>query len=409
MLKYLVVSPGISYSERWYFKKIERDWENNAVVNDTSYSFYRINNFDARIDLNTQLFGFFKPIPALFGKKIDMIRHVFQPTVGFSWSPDFERFEPAFSNFSKENWGYFGTYHRPVPYSTDSVSVPYGYFDGSVFGAPGRGSRGNINLSMNNNVEMKIASKKDSTGFRKITLIDNLSASASYNVFADSLNWSDISTSMRLKFTKSLSLTINANFTPYVYQLDAFQNPTKMNITEWEKNGRIARMTNIRTSFGYSFSNETFKKKKKKEGEGKNENAETQQNSSDVDESGYAKFTMPWSFRFDYSISYSDYTFDKERLEFIKKANQSLNFSGNISLTKNWHFSFSSGYDFEAKKISYSSCGITRDLHCWTASLNLVPFGPYRSYNFLIRANSSLLQDLKYEQRNDPMSSPTWY
>ena len=417
LFKYLVVSPGINYSEKWYFRKIERSWGDDVVVCDTSNSFYRINNFDAKIDLNTQIFGFFKPIPALFGKKVDMIRHVFQPTVGFSWSPELTGFEPTFSGSTQERWKYFGTYYRPLPQSTDVVAVHYGYFDGTVFGGPSRGGRGNVNFSVSNNLEMKVTSKKDSTGFRKITLIDNLSASTSYNAFADSLNWSDISANMRLKFTKQLSLTINANFTPYIYQLDAFKNPAKVNITEMDKNGRLARMTNARTSFGYSFSNGMFKKKPEKREEKQDDDIEEQQDekkidnkqSSEVDEAGYLKFTMPWSFQFDYSIGYSDAAFDKEKLEFIKKTTQSLNFSGSISFTKNWQFSFYSGYDFEAQEISYTSFSIARDLHCWTASLSLVPFGIYRSYNFLIRVKSSMLQDLKYEERNDPRSALMWY
>jgi hypothetical protein len=255
---------------------------------------------------------------------------------------------------------------------------------------------------------MKVTSKKDTTGYRKITLIDNLSASASYNAFADSLNWSDISTSMRLKLTKNVSVTINANFTPYVRQLNQFQDPVPMNITEWEKNGRLARMTGVRTSFGYSFSNDMFKEKAPKKNEKKEEPVEEKQ-PSEFGEDGYLIFKMPWNFRFDYSISYSDYQFNKERLEYDKKTSQSLNFSGNVTFSKNWEFNFSSGYDFDAQKIAYSSCGITRDLHCWTASLNLVPFGAYRSYFFLIRVKSSLLQDLKYEKQSDPASSPVWY
>jgi len=440
LMKYLVVSPGISYSEKWYFKKIERNWIDEAVVNDTLNAFYRMNNFNAKIDFSTQLFGFFKPVPALFGKKVDMIRHVFQPTAGFSWSPETDRFEPAFSDLGNEKWRYFGTYYRPVPHSNDSTAVPYGYFDGSVFGGPSRGGNGNLNFSVSNNVEMKITSKKDSTGYRKISLIDNLSASASYNVFADSLNWSDISSSMRLKFTKALALTINANFTPYTYRLDAFKNPAKSTVTELEKNGRIARMTNVRTSFGYSFSNDTFRKKANKKGDkqddddddnddydddpeeklidmlndkndlnDKSDKNDKKKEDAEVDEYGYLKFKLPWSFRFDYSIGYADYTFDKERLEFNKKANKSLNFSGSISFTKNWQFNFSSGYDFEAEKIAYSSFGISRDLHCWTTSLNLIPFGQYKSYNFVIRVKSTMLQDLKWDQRSDPSARVAWY
>ncbi len=394
LLKYLTVSPGMNYSEKWYLKKIEREWTDDAEKLSTVNSFYRISNFDAKIDFSTQLFGFFKPVPALFGTKVDMIRHVFQPTIGISCSPDFG--------------GYFGSYYRPVPYTSDSTKITYGYFEGSpfVFGGPSHGKRLNVNFSISNNLEMKVTSKKDTTGFRKISLIDNLSANVNYNALADSLNWSDISASMRIKLSKNISVSINANFTPYIYQLDQFQNPVKVNTTELEKNGRLARMTRVGTSFGYSFSNDMFKKKQtakeKKETESKSKQSE-------FDEKGYLLFKMPWNFRFDYSINYADHHFDKERLEHVKKTNQSLNFSGNITFSKSWQFNFSSGYDFDAKKISYSSCGISRDLHCWTASLNLVPFGVNRSYNFLIHVKSSLLQDLKYEQQSDPSSSPAWY
>jgi lipopolysaccharide assembly outer membrane protein LptD (OstA) len=406
LLKYITVSPGMNYSEKWYFKRVEQHWENDAIARDTLNSFYRINNFNAKIDLSTQLYGFYKPIPAIFGRKVEMIRHVFQPTIGFSWAPDFGRFEPAMGK-TRSQWEYFDNYYRPVTNSDDSVAVAYSYFDGSIYGPPGRGSRGNVNFSISNNLEMKITSSKDSTGFRKISLIDNFSASMSYNIFADSLKWSDLATSIRFKLPQNLSLTISANFTPYTYQLDKFQNPVRVDITELEKNGRLARLTTARTSFGYTFSNDTFKRKKKETAE-KNETSTTK-TQSEYDDEGYMIFSMPWSFRFDYSINYSDYTFNKETLEFDKRWNQTLNFSGNISFTKNWRFNFSSGYDFQAKDISYTSCGISRDLHCWTASLNLVPFGTNKTYNFLISVKSTLLQDLKYEQRSNPADNPNWY
>jgi lipopolysaccharide assembly outer membrane protein LptD (OstA) len=404
IFRYLIISPGVNYSEKWYFKKVEQHWENDAVLRDTLNSFYRLNNLNAKIDFTTQLYGFYKPIPAIFGKKVDMIRHVFQPTIGFSWTPDFGRFEPSFGNL-RNQWKYFDSYYRPVTNSTDSVEVIYNYFDGSIYGPNSRGSGGNINFNISNNLEMKVTSKKDSTGYRKISLIDNLSASTSYNIFADSLKWSDIATSIRFKLPQNLSLTISANFTPYTYRLNEFQNPVKVNVTEWEKNGRLARLTSTRTSFGYTFSNDMFKRKKKESDPEKKETSKQ----SEYDDEGYLIFSMPWSFRFDYSLSYSDYLFNKKILEFDKKWNQTLNFSGNITFTKNWHFYFSSGYDFEAKNISYTSCGISRDLHCWTASLNLVPFGQNKTYNFLISVKSSLLQDLKYEKRSNPADNPAWY
>ncbi len=423
LFKYFVLAPSVSYTEKWYFKKKFQRWdEDNSRVEDSIISnFYRLNNINTSLDLSTQLYGFYKPVPFLFGDKINMIRHVLQPTVGVSWSPYCDRFYPS---FGRTGWEYFNYYDRRVPNSDEVNRIKYGYFDGTPFGGASTSRVGALNFGLSNNVEMKVTSQKDSTGFKKISLIDNLSLNTSYNMLADSLNWADISTSLRLKFTQDFGLTINANFTPYVYALNAYGAPVQINTTEWERNGRLARLTNARTSFGYTIDNETFKKKddNKKSKKGKSEDSETDEEDDDIafkkssnnndgeyDSQGYLKFSLPWSFNFDYSISYMDDKFDYERLEYEKKISQSLNFSGNIKFAKNWSFSFSSGYDFEEEDISYTSINIGRNLHCWSAALQMVPLGKYQSYNFHINVNSSLLQDLKYEKRSNPSDNPTWY
>lgn len=420
LFKYFVLSPSANYTEKWYFKKKYQSWnEETSRVEDSIVSnFYRLNNITTSLDLSTQLYGFYKPVPFLFGDKINMIRHVLQPTVGLSWSPYCDRFYPS---FGRTGWEYFNYYDRRVPNSDETNRIKYGYFDRTSFGGASTTRTGAVNLGLSNNVEMKVSSTKDTTGFRKISLIDNLSINSSYNMLADSLNWSDISTVLRLKFTQDLGLTINANFTPYAYELNAYGQPVQVNTSEWERNGRIARLTNARTSFGYTISNETFKKKeetkKKKSDSGDDDEEEendtafekSKKDEGDYDSQGYLRFSMPWSFSFDYSISYMDDRFDSERLEYKKKVSQSLNFNGSIKFSKNWSFSFSSGYDFDEKDISYTSINIGRNLHCWAASLRMVPFGAYQSYNFNISVNSSLLQDLKYEKRSNPNDNPAWY
>ena len=409
VLKYFVLSPSVSYNERWYFKKINQAWDstNEVVARDTSNGIYRVYDVSTKLDLSTQLYGFYKPVPFLFGHKISMIRHVFRPTVGFSWVPVIDN----------DNVGH---YSRRIPGSSDYNSIDYNYFSGSLFGTSSNVRQGYVNLSVNNNVEMKVASSKDSSGFRKISLIDNLAASTSYDMFADSLKWSDIATNLRLRLTKQVSVTVSATFTPYTYQLNQYGSPTKVDVTEWEKNHRLARMRNVQTSFGYTFSNDMFKKGGSKNNDA-NENEENDPNGFskkdeekdkskklDTDNNGYQKFTLPWHFRFDYSVEYGDQEFNKRKLTYDQDITQSLNFSGSINFTKNWEVTFSSGYDFEEKDISYSSVGITRDLHCWFASLNMVPFGDNFSYNFHIGVRASMLQDLKYEQRKRASDYPVW-
>lgn len=418
LFKYFVIAPSVNYTEKWYFKKKFQNWnEETSRVEDSIVSnFYRLNNISTSLDLSTQLYGFYKPVPFLFGSKIDMVRHVLQPTVGVSWSPYCNSFFPS---FGRTGWEYFNHYDRRVPNSDEVNRIKYGYFDRTPFGGPSTSRVGSLNFGLSNNVEMKVTSQKDTTGFRKISLIDNLTLNTSYNMLADSLKWSDISAALRLKFTQDIGLNINANFTPYAYALDAYGNPVHVNTSEWDRNGRIARLTNARTSFGYTINNETFKKKEEENNKAnsKEEDEEGEETSAfkkkkddgEYDTMGYLRFNLPWSFSFDYSVSYMDDTFDKEKLEYKKRVSQSLNFNGSIKFSKNWNFSFSSGYDFEEEDIAYTSINIGRNLHCWTAALQMVPFGDYQSYNFHISVNSSLLQDLKYEKRSNPNDNPDWY
>lgn len=415
VMKYFVLSPSVSYKERWYFRKYNQLWDStgNVIRRDTAKGFYRVYDISTNLDLSTQLYGFYRPLPFFGGKKINMIRHVFTPTVGFSWVPVIDH----------NNVGF---YDRMEPATRMWDRVEYNYFAGSNFGTTSNTDRGYVNFAVNNNVEMKVNSDKDSTGFRKISLIDNLSASTSYDMFADSLKWSDISTSLRLRLTKQVSLNVNAMFTPYTYRLNQYGSVAKVDVTEWEKNHRIARLRNVSTSFGYTFSNNMFKSGKKHDAnqnennsidgfddESKDDEAEEKpllkakkQVKENDDE--YVKFSMPWHFRFDYSVSYGDHEFNKNTLTYKQEVSQSLNFSGNIQFTKNWEASFSSGYDFTEREISYTSFNITRNMHCWYSSLSLVPFGDNFSYRFHIGVRASMLQDLKYEQRKNQNDFARW-
>lgn len=403
LMKYFVVSPSVSYNERWYFNRVEQQWDSvgEVVRRDTVGGFYRVYDISTSVNLSTQLYGFYRPL--IGGKKISMIRHVFTPTAGFSWTPVIDHNNNSF-------------YRRPVPGTGTYSTVDYNYFSGAAFGSSTGVDAGYLNLSVNNNVEMKVVSDKDSTGYRKISLIDNLALNTSYNLFADSLKWSDINANLRLRLTKQVSLNVIASFTPYTYRLNQYGNPTKVDVTEWKKNHRIARMRNVSTSFGYSFSNTMFKKGAKHDARENEDNSidgfdmeqEKAENEKKTDNNGYMPFSMPWRFRFDYSVSYGDTEFDKERLTYKQDIDQSLNFSGGVQFTKNWEMSFSSGYDFTQKEISYTSVSITRNLHCWYTSLNLVPFGRNYSYSFHIGVKSSMLQDLKYEQRKNVNDFARW-
>lgn len=432
LFKYINLSPSVSMNDRMYTSKIRRQWDSQASreVADTVYGFYNLFDFNASLSFDTKIYGFWKPMKFL-GDKIQMIRHVLTPTVSLSASPD----------FSAPMWGIWGSYD-----AVDSQGITqthkYNYFSHGIFGSPSQGKSGVMSVSLANNLEMKVKSDNDSTGVKKVSLIENFTISQSYNFAADSMNWSNINTSILLRLTKSFNLNLSATWDPYTYRLSSSGTPVKVNVPRWKAGKGWARLSSTGTSFSYTLNNQTFKKKKdtKNNNNGNNNDPEgeddtpfdgSQGNEADefdnngdlkrqrrqeakelaasADADGYAKWECPWSLTLNYSVNYGYGAFDYDKLEYKGKWTQNLSFSGNIRPTTNWNFSFSASYNFDLKKIAYMNCSISRDLHCFTMSASFVPFGPYKSYNFHISVKSSLLKDLKYDKRSSATNGVQWY
>ncbi|MBQ7349364.1 MAG: LPS-assembly protein LptD [Bacteroides sp.] len=428
LFKYFNVVPSFNYTERWYTRKVMQEYDQaaHAVVRDTISGFNRVYNYNMSLQVNTKMYGFFKPWK-MFGDKVQMIRHVFTPSVSFSYAPD----------FGSARYGYYDTY----TYTDDRGevrTVEYSPYQGMAFGVPGQGMQKSFNFAIDNNVEMKIKSDKDTTGVKKISLIDQLSANISYNAAAKTRPWSDLSMNLRLKLTKSYTFNMNASFATYAYQYDDRGNIVVGDRTEWSY-GRFGRFQGYSGSFSYTFNNDTWKKwfgkddedkdKKEKDDDGeydddymteeemealkKKQSQPRKKEKASLSDDGYLAFKMPWSLSLSYSYSIRE---DKDKDKFNRKTmrypyalTHSLNASGNVKLGSRWNINYSSGYDFTQKKMSMTTVNISRDLHCFTMSCGLV-FGPFTSYNFSIRAVSSMLTDaLKWDQRSNTGSAVTWY
>ena len=419
LFKYLNISPSFNFTDRMYTNRIMQQWDpqSAAVVRDTTYGFYNVFNYSFSVSAQTKLYGFYRPLPFFGGKKIQMIRHVFTPSVSFSAAPD----------FGSSRYGFWQTYSKIE--NGKRVDVKYSPFSHGIFGTAPQGKQGTVSFNVSNNLEMKVNSDRDTTGVRKISLIENLTAGISYNMAADSMNWSNINTSILIKLTKNFNLQASAVFDTYTYQLNEYGNPVRVNIPRWKAGKGLGRLSSTGTSFSYTFSNDTFKKKSKnntKETEtstnetpidNNTENTENRENESQEKtedsglemKDGYMVWNVPWSLSVNYSINYGYGTFNKKKMEYNGKITQNLSFSGRIQPTKNWSFNFSASYDFDAKKIAYMNCGITRDMHCWTMSANFIPVGPYKSYNFHISVKSSLLSDLKWDKSGNSYDRLKWY
>jgi len=384
-LKYLTISPSFNYGERWYSQQIRKKYNEatkQVEITDTIYGFTRNYDYSFSVGASTKIYGTYLPLSSK--SNIKAIRHVMTPSISFNLKPDFSN--PGFGMY--ENIEYFDENNRPV-------SLRYPYHEGSIFGTASAGKSGSIGFNLNNTLEMKKLNTKDTASteaFTKVKLLDQLSLSGSYNLAADSLNLSNINISARTKVA-GVDLNFGAILDPY-----AMQNGRLINQFEFSRTGKLARLTSANMSFGLSFKSKEGKEKEKEE-----ENLTPEQKAEldakilrertgDIPE--YADFSVPWDLSFNYSFRYNKP--DPEKSSMIT---QTVDFNGNVSLTKQWKVGFSSGLDVQKLQVTFTQFNIFRDLHCMQMSLNLVPFGYRQSYSFTIRATSALLQDLKLDKR----------
>ena len=438
LFNYLNINPSINFTDRMYTNKINRSWDEQAQkeVTDTIDGFYNIYNWSMSVSASTKLYVFYTPWRKLFGDKIKTIRHVFTPQVSFNYAPD----------FSSSRYGYYETYQKTDANGNVSL-VEYSPYSNGLYGVPGKGKTGSMSVDISNNFEMKIKSDADSTGEKKISLIDELGASMSYNFATDIRPLSDLSTRLRLKLTKSYTFNLNAVFASYAYELDENGRPVLSNTKTLWGMGKFGRFQGMSQNISYTLDNnkvsnffkwlrgEKVDKKKDKNSRDEDEedeedefNRETNEDDdmqrgqrgarkenagkAETDDDGYMKFNIPWSLSFGYGVSMRENTggqFNYDKMRYPYKFTQTLNCSGNIRLSDGWNISFSSGYDFENKKISMTTASLGRDLHCFNMSCQLV-LAPYTSYNFSFRCNAATLTDaLKYDKRSSYSNAVQWY
>lgn len=432
LFNYLNVSPSFRFTDRMQSAKVERSWDTakQVEVADTTYGFHNIYNWNFSMGMSTKLYGFWTPSRKIFGDKIQAIRHVLTPQVTFSYAPD----------FGASRYGYWKTYQKTDADGNVSL-VEYSPYSTGMFSVPGRGKTGSISFSLGNNLEMKVKSDKDSTGVKRISLIDDLAINMSYNMAAKTRPWSDLGMNIRLKWWKNYTFNMNAVFATYAYELDDQGRPYVGTHTEWGK-GRFGRFQGMSQNISYTLTPEKLSKlfggggsredDKRHAGNGDDEgvdtdiesnvdevmergkhNARKEKSKASTDEDGYMAFSMPWSLTFGYGVTMRESNdinkFNYKKMRYPYKFSQTLNVSGNIRISDGWNISFSSGYDFESHEISMTTASLQRDLHCFNMSCEVV-LAPYTSYNFTFRCNAATLTDaLKYDKRSGYSNAVQWY
>ncbi len=406
------ISPSLNYSGVLYTQKIVKRFDPEhidpalnvlqPVVNDTIHGVFYGQALNPMISAgyNPQIFGLYD-FSGNPNSRLQSIRHVIKPSVSFS-------FVPSLSGLSSRRM-----YRQVQVDTTGRFSSPYSIYNGNLFGTPASSSKsGNVSFSLVNILEAKMFERNDTTGKpKKVKLIDNFSINTAYNIFADSIRWAPIRMDLRTTILNNINISASGAFS--LYGIDDNTGATKAQFLFSQKH-QIMRLTNFSTGLDFSLNRLLTKNKDKTKtntgtipgstnpnyGQSNfgmpNQDAQVQQPEAarSLDAYGYPVFNVPWTLNVRYSLNYIP-------SKFRNNLTQTLSFDGNVTITPKMSANFTSGYDFNAKQITYSNVGISRDLHCWTMSLNWVPIGSTQGWNFTIRVKASVLGDLKYERRKD--------
>ena len=396
VLKHLSVSLGGNFEEVWTGQTIKRnDYDiinQTAGKKDTIKGFDRFNKYNFSANIGTTIYGIFN---FKEGKKFQSVRHVIRPSISYGINPIFEK------------------YYDQYIIDADGNTRDYSRFEGGFYGVPGNNFSSSIGFAVSNVLEAKI---KDSDSLKlepkKIKLLNNLNFNTSYNIAADSLNWSPVRmTTGTSLFDDKLNINVGATFDPYAI------NEQGIRINKFHRVG--FRMTSANVNMGFSFTSKNSKNKKTKQSnntrsggrdddlfgrandfadssfEKQYEEDEEDEKDEESDLSFYNN-KMPWDIRFAHSLTYNNNRGQKEI------SNNSLMFSGNVSLSKKWKIGGSSGYDFKNAGFTYTQLRFERDLDSWKMNFNWVPFSNRASWYFFIGIKSDLLSDLKYDKRRLP-------
>jgi hypothetical protein len=411
VLKYVKISPSISYGMKWFFKDMQRHWDpiRKTVIADTSKAFGTFgitNEYSFGASANTQIYG---TLNFKKGSLIEAVRHVVKPSISISYQPNLKTYANGWRKIQSDSLG---------------NTLEYNIYAGQSNSPPSANESGSIGFSLGNSLEMKVRNRKDTTGIKKVALLNTFNISASYNLLADSMNLSNISFNGSTNLPGKTAISFNFTVDPYAIDYKGH----RYNKFHWAKKGglNIGRLTNFNTSLGYSFSGgQGSKNKDKTNKDNSSENIDDNMTGiasedkvnprskpdTDHDHSHepvnplhYEDFIMPWNLSFNFSYSYSlSYSYVNNTLITNRNHNFPLNFSGKISPTPNWDISLSSGFDFKQRKLTMTNVNISRKLHCFSFTFTWVPIGSrVQSWSFKIGILSSMLSDvLKYDKQSN--------
>ena len=381
----LQIAPSVSYSERWYQSKYNKHWNGfyKKLETDTLHGFYTAREMSFGLSASTRIFGMFT-----FNKgKVKAIRHEIRPYLSISYKPDMN-----------------GRFYRSVQADTAGRISRYSVFENSVYGAYGEGRFGGMSFGIDNNISMKVQSKKDTSaaGLKKVSLIDGFSLTSSYNFLQDSFRLAPINVSARSNLFEKINITASALLDPY--QTDSIGN--RIDKLVWRKNAfTLGRLTNAQVSLQASFRGGDKKKDNNQQRQQQLGSSYLNQNGQLLDEyqqelsymsnnpGEFVDFAIPWDISFGYSFRYNKVL--STGLGFSTQINQDVNWNSSVNLSPKWKVGINGFYNITQKQLGTISMYLSREMHCWQMAIQISPVGMYKFFNITISPKSGMLRDLR--------------
>ncbi|CAN5195959.1 putative LPS assembly protein LptD [soil metagenome] len=381
------ISPSVGYDETWYQRKFIRSWNETNKKVDTSLQngFFTARQMSFGLGVSTRIFGMIASKNK--NSKIQAIRHEIRPSLSLNYKPDLNK-----NNF----------YYTQI--DTFKRQAQFNVFEGNVFSGYSPGKFGGIGFGIDNNLQMKVRNKKDTSdgGLKKVSLIDGFSINGSYNLMADSFALGDFAVSLRSTLWEKVNITAGANLDPY----DVDERGQRLKTLLWRRKPvSLGRLTNGNISVSSNFQGGN-----KKEAD-KNKNNKTRKNMNpppgyttddyanelayiNNNPAEYTDFSIPWTLNFSYALRFNK-IFKADYSGFRTDVMQDVSFAGTTALTPKWQIGMNGYYNITQKELGTLSINVAREMHCWQMSISLSPVGRYRYFSINISPKSGLLRDLR--------------
>jgi hypothetical protein len=368
-------TPSITYNQKYNFQSIRKTLNtatNQAVIDSLNEGVFS-QNLVFSAGLTTNFYSYYRFI----GRRQTLLRHVATPSVTLSASP----------NTQGGLDSYFDTLGRKINYSR---------LENSVYAERYLQNAGRIDFALSNTFEIKQRDARDTvTGFRKIQIVENLNFVTSYDIFKDSMNWSDLNIRMTVHPINPLNIVFSGNFSWYGWDRTTGLQQSSYAIGNDQGLGRFSNFSVASTY--------TLLPKDKRDAIPPVSTMSTVWNPQYqqwlLTPTQIIDFRIPWQISFNHILAYNLATDSATYNDRRYVPNHTMGITGDVSITQNWKINFTTFLDLTNKSVANTRIDLYRNLHCWNMGFNWTPIGTNKSFLISIRGNGSALSNAFFNLR----------